>query len=175
MIYGIRDDERGLVKVGFTLDDSERLRRLQTGNGSNLKLVATFPGNRLDESALHRIFIERQERGEWFRDEDGAITNALEALAVFQRDEDLRKPRVPKAPSEVTTTQIEPLFTIKKFALHNSSWSEASLRWLVFNENKNGLDKFSVIVRVGRKVLIDGPAFFRWVRSGNQHASGRLK
>ena len=36
----------------------------------------------------------------------------------------------------------------------------AGLRHLIFNADKNGFD--SVIVRIGRRVLIDEAAFFEW-------------
>jgi len=44
------------------------------------------------------------------------------------------------------------------------------LRHLVFHANRNGFD--SVIRRVGRRVLIDETAFFRWVEEQNSHDAG---
>ena len=43
------------------------------------------------------------------------------------------------------------------------------LRHLVFNANKNGFDK--VIRRVGRRILIDEAAYFRWVDEQSGHPS----
>jgi len=40
------------------------------------------------------------------------------------------------------------------------------LRNLIFNRHKNGFDK--VVVKVGRRVLIDEAAFFEWVSSQRQ-------
>ena len=39
------------------------------------------------------------------------------------------------------------------------------LRHLIFNANENGFDK--VVKRVGRRVLIDELAYFRWVEEQN--------
>lgn len=40
------------------------------------------------------------------------------------------------------------------------------LRHLVFFGQKTGFDK--VIIRVGRRILIDEEAYFNWIRSNNQ-------
>jgi hypothetical protein len=37
------------------------------------------------------------------------------------------------------------------------------LRNLIFNRHKNGFDKFGVVKKVGKRVLIDEVAFFEWV------------
>jgi len=38
----------------------------------------------------------------------------------------------------------------------------AGLRFLIFNEQKNGFQ--TCVIRVGRRILIDESAFFEWVR-----------
>jgi hypothetical protein len=43
--------------------------------------------------------------------------------------------------------------------------TERALRHLVFNAATNGFDR--VVRRVGRRVLIDESAFFRWVEEQN--------
>ena len=57
------------------------------------------------------------------------------------------------------------LLTIRDWVrLHN--WPpEGGLRHLVFNAKQNGFDK--VIRRIGRRVLINEQAFFRWVEEKN--------
>lgn len=37
------------------------------------------------------------------------------------------------------------------------------LRNLIFNRHKNGFDKFEVVKKIGKRVLIDENAFFKWV------------
>ena len=50
------------------------------------------------------------------------------------------------------------------------SWPPiGGLRHLIFYEKKNGFD--SCVVRVGRRVLIDESAFFKWAKAGNQNAA----
>ena len=55
----------------------------------------------------------------------------------------------------------ENLRTVKQIAQTNPAFSEASLRWMIFNASKNGFDR--VIVKLGRRVLIDIEAFDRWI------------
>ena len=42
-----------------------------------------------------------------------------------------------------------------------------ALRYYIFNAELNGFDK--VIKRVGRRLLIDEAAFFKWVEERNKH------
>lgn len=55
------------------------------------------------------------------------------------------------------------LRTIKQLAQENPAFTEASLRWLVFNARQNGLD--AAIVRVGRRVLIDVQKLDAWLEA----------
>lgn len=57
----------------------------------------------------------------------------------------------------------EQLRTVRQLATENPIFSEASLRWHIFNAKANGLDR--AIVRVGRKILIDRVEFDRWLES----------
>lgn len=51
--------------------------------------------------------------------------------------------------------------TVKQMAARHQAFSEASLRYHIFNEKKNGIDK--AIKRVGRKILINEQRFFDWL------------
>ncbi len=54
------------------------------------------------------------------------------------------------------------LSTVKKIPAHyNGAFTEASIRWLIFNEQTNGFSK--CIRRLGRKVLVDLDAFEQWI------------
>jgi hypothetical protein len=55
------------------------------------------------------------------------------------------------------------LRTIKQLAQQNPAFTEASLRWLVFNARQNGLD--AAIVRIGRRVLIDVQKLDAWLEA----------
>lgn len=59
------------------------------------------------------------------------------------------------------------LIPVPEWPKHHSWPPVGGLRHLIFNEKKNGFSE--VIRRVGRRVLIDEAAFFRWVatHSGN--------
>lgn len=57
------------------------------------------------------------------------------------------------------------IFTIKQFAARNPCFTEGSLRWLIFRGSDNGLATSGAILRIGRRVLIDEPAFIAWIRA----------
>jgi hypothetical protein len=63
------------------------------------------------------------------------------------------------------------LFTVRQFAENNPAFSEASLRWQIFNADKNGLEKSGVILRNGRRILIDGDKYFSWLQSQQRHVA----
>lgn len=73
------------------------------------------------------------------------------------------------------------LLTVKAFCEKHSAFSEGGMRYLIFQSQDrheangkivsgNGLDQAGAIVRVGRRVLIDEQAFFRWVAGQNRLA-----
>jgi len=59
------------------------------------------------------------------------------------------------------------LKTIKQFSKDNSAFSEASIRWQIFNEKSNGLKDVGAIVRMGRRVLVDEDRWFLWLDQKN--------
>ncbi|WP_148268126.1 DNA-binding protein [Pseudoxanthomonas spadix] len=59
------------------------------------------------------------------------------------------------------------LKTVSAFA-DGSPFSEAQVRWWIFNEKTNGMSDNGVIVRIGKRVYIDTDAFDRWVDSQQQ-------
>jgi len=66
--------------------------------------------------------------------------------------------------------EIKNYRSIKQMA-SGGPFSEAALRWLVFNAESNGLA--AAIVRIGRKVLIDSEEFATWIdgHRSDLHAS----
>jgi hypothetical protein len=71
------------------------------------------------------------------------------------------------------------LFTVKQFSERRPAWSPQALRNLILNAEDrlnsrgdpipgNGLAEAGAIVRVGRRVLIDEQAFFRWIAEQQQ-------
>jgi hypothetical protein len=56
------------------------------------------------------------------------------------------------------------LKTVSAFA-ESGPFTEAQLRWWIFNEANNGMQDLGVTIRIGRRVYIDVDAFGRWVDS----------
>ncbi len=55
---------------------------------------------------------------------------------------------------------IPTLSTVKQFSNKHHAWSESSVRWNIFNADKNGLAEAGAIVRDGGKVLINEEKWF---------------
>jgi len=60
------------------------------------------------------------------------------------------------------------LKSIKNFTQDNKSFTEGGMRSLIFNEETNGLKESGAILRVGRKILIDEPKFYDWIKAQNE-------
>jgi hypothetical protein len=67
-----------------------------------------------------------------------------------------------------TQTTTPTKYTVKQYAQKEPAFTENSLRAFIFNSQKNGLDKFKAVSRVGRKVLIDHANFQAWIEAQNQ-------
>ena len=57
----------------------------------------------------------------------------------------------------------ESLRTVREVADLNPAFSEAAIRWLIFNKGTNGFDE--VCVKVGRRILIDMERLDAWIES----------
>lgn len=68
MIYFLRNTDNGHIKIGFTEKDDADVRRdqCQTGNSGPLVVLATMPGGRNEERAMHMKFAAYGLEGEWF-------------------------------------------------------------------------------------------------------------
>jgi len=62
----------------------------------------------------------------------------------------------------MTISMVKRLVPVKKIPeLYPGAFSEAAIRWLIFNEDENG---FSCCVRrIGKKVLLDLDQFESWI------------
>lgn len=56
------------------------------------------------------------------------------------------------------------LKTVSAFA-DGSPFTEAQVRWWIFNEKHNGMTDCGVVVRIGKRVYIDTDGFDRWIDS----------
>lgn len=50
--------------------------------------------------------------------------------------------------------------TVNQFSAKYPAFTQGGLRWMIFNEETNGLAEEGVIVRCGRRVLINEDRFF---------------
>ena len=65
---------------------------------------------------------------------------------------------------QTADTRLDDLITIKGFAhRYPDLATEPALRWQVFKADDNGLMEAGVVIRVGRKVLIDSPRYRDWL------------
>jgi len=65
---------------------------------------------------------------------------------------------------------VDQYFTVPQFSKRHVAFSNGSLRWIIYNSEKNGLDKTGAIIRIGRKLLIDETLFLSWVKCQNTAA-----
>jgi hypothetical protein len=63
---------------------------------------------------------------------------------------------------------LQSLRSVRQLAAEVPAFSQASIRWAIFNAHQNGLAP--ALVRLGKRVLIDRDAFERWVYSHRQDA-----
>lgn len=77
MVYVLRDDANGRVKIGTALNPLSRMRDLQTGSSTRLRLLAMMAGGRKVEQEFHALWSERRLAGEWFDDRDRKISRII--------------------------------------------------------------------------------------------------
>lgn len=67
-VYAMQEVETGNIKLGVSKDPEQRLKQLQVGNSSTLKLVGyrAAPNGRKDEAMQHKLNGVHHVRGEWF-------------------------------------------------------------------------------------------------------------
>ena len=70
-----------------------------------------------------------------------------------------------------SSMEFQKLMSVREVAAASPVFSEASLRWLIFNRDKNGFDE--VVVKVGSRVLIDTDRFNAWLDSNRVAGSDR--
>ncbi|MBL3589173.1 MAG: hypothetical protein JMN24_05165 [gamma proteobacterium endosymbiont of Lamellibrachia anaximandri] len=62
---------------------------------------------------------------------------------------------------------IPTLLTIKQFSVKHPAFPVGGLRWNVFNAETNGMASAGVIVRNGRRILLNEERFFTWLERQN--------
>jgi hypothetical protein len=80
MVYIISDGSR--VKIGWSRNPEKRLKQLQTGNPSKLKLLKVYDVLRVKERYLHKslMLYKTRHNGEWFDISATLIIDILDSL-----------------------------------------------------------------------------------------------
>ena len=65
-VYFVQAGEGGPVKIGCSDEHKKRLRRLQSLNHAELKIIRVVEGDRETERWFHKQFVKNHIRGEWF-------------------------------------------------------------------------------------------------------------
>ena len=67
-IYLMQSLENGYYKIGISKNPNTRLRQLQTGNSSEMKLIETYESDFASkiERTLHNQYSHIKKKGEWF-------------------------------------------------------------------------------------------------------------
>lgn len=86
-IYLIQSLENSHYKIGISKNPRRRIKELQTGNSSELRLVETYQSEYAEkiERTLHRRYSHLHKEGEWF---DMSITNEATFIAECQKIEE---------------------------------------------------------------------------------------
>ncbi|HEL3740223.1 TPA: Arc family DNA-binding protein [Stenotrophomonas maltophilia] len=87
-VYCLKSKTSGNVKIGWAVDVAARRAALATGSEAELDVAAFFSGTMGAEAWVKGLLADRRLRGEWFRDDDGlvsqwfALTEALRSEGV---------------------------------------------------------------------------------------------
>lgn len=99
MIYFIRNESAGLIKIGFSRSPRTRRSNLQSAAGVKLEIIGVMRGARKAEAVLHERFAEDRVRGEWFR--------ASEALERFIAENAQPIDSIPEEPGRANSRYRE--------------------------------------------------------------------
>lgn len=71
--------------------------------------------------------------------------------------------------NKVTPIELsEPYLSIRDFVRKYKTWTEPSIRWLIWNNTNNFNDK--VVRKVGSKILLSVDAFWEWIEYCNRQS-----
>lgn len=75
-VYLIQSLEDGYYKIGISKNPQKRIKQLQTGNSSELKLIVFYQSDIANkiENVLHNRYSHFRKEGEWF---DLSIINEI--------------------------------------------------------------------------------------------------
>lgn len=94
-VYLMQSLENGYYKIGISKNPNTRLKQLQTGNSSKIKIIETFESDlaRNIETTLHNRYSHIKKNGEWFdlalEDEVRFVKNCkgIEELHIYLKSQ----------------------------------------------------------------------------------------
>jgi hypothetical protein len=96
-VYFVQCTVSGHVKIGYSQNPAQRLRKLDANAPAPLELLAIFSADREVESLLHAEFKHLRLHGEWFRPNDDLL-RVMASLVWFSQTGEM-----PSEPTETTT------------------------------------------------------------------------
>jgi hypothetical protein len=81
MVYFIKAETYGAIKVGSSVDPIKRLTELQVSSPDDLELLGVVSGGINIEKRFHRLFRKQHLRGEWYKIE-GTCSKILKRLRL---------------------------------------------------------------------------------------------
>lgn len=93
--YFIFDEDRRVIKIGFSASPRGRLKELQTGNPTRLRIAATIWGSKRIEMQMHDRFSKDRISGEWF-----SLSDELKSYIIELRKRNRPHPPPPRLPAE---------------------------------------------------------------------------
>lgn len=106
MIYFVRCQSTGRVKIGFSEKPWLRFVKIQADCPTELVMAAIIDGDMGDEGALHAAYAQYNVRGEWFA-EVGELRDFIASLTPAEREG--RQAALPslQLPEETLVAEVE--------------------------------------------------------------------
>jgi hypothetical protein len=160
-VYFVTDGSA--IKIGFSVDATQRLPNLQTATPRDLRLIASFPGSEDDEASLHAHFCHLKIRGEWF--------TADEELLTFIADLERGRPLLQHRPAVITDAisgKLQELTRIREVTWTYYESHKGYLKWFEEQKAKGffGDPEFERLATFGKldlDVMCGGRGGFKWI------------
>lgn len=85
-VYFLRDADRGQIKIGYSRDVEQRVRRIGAMNCGRVELLGKIQAPRWYETLLHGTFAADRVHGEWFRESAKLLSLASESRAGAEQE-----------------------------------------------------------------------------------------
>lgn len=82
LVYFIKNEDNGHIKIGHSIDPEKRLLDLQVSNSARLSIISTRDGGEPMEKHLHQKFAHLKIRGEWFTPGDDLLAYIQEQASA---------------------------------------------------------------------------------------------